>query len=97
MSRSEEYNFTVINDNGEEVICDVISVLHDEKTSELFVVYTDYTMNEKEQFNTYLSQIIEKKGEYILKKVASKERYDQILQDAKTLYGKAIQELLASN
>ena len=94
MDRSEEYNFTVVNDNGEEVICDVISILHDEKTGEVFVVYTDYTINDKNQFNTYLSEMVERKGGYMLKKVASKERYDQILKDAKTLYGKALQEIL---
>ena len=95
MGRNEEYNFTVVNDQGEEVICDVISMLQDEKTGELFVLYTDYTLNDKNQFNTYLSQFIEKKGEYSLKKIESKERYNQLLKDAKTLYGKAIQDLLS--
>jgi uncharacterized protein YrzB (UPF0473 family) len=95
MSRQEEYNFTVVNELGEEVICDVISMLQDEKTGELFVLYTDYTLNDKKQFNTYLSQFIEKRGEYSLKKIESKERYEQLLKDAKTLYGKALKELLS--
>ena len=46
MNRDEEYNFTVVDDNGNEVICDVISLLKDEKTNNLYVVYTDYTLNE---------------------------------------------------
>ena len=94
MAREQEYNFTVINEQGEEVICDVISMLHDEKTGELFVLYTDYTLNDKNQFNTYLSQLIEKKGEYSLEKVSGRERYNQLLKDAKTLYGQALQDLI---
>ena len=37
MNRDEEYNFTVVDDNGNEVICDVISLLKDEKTNNLYV------------------------------------------------------------
>ena len=92
--REEEYNFTIVDDNGNEVICDVISVLHDEKNNEVFVVYTDYTLNENNQFNTYLSQMIEKNGEYTLKGVSSKNKYESLMETAKTIYGKAISELL---
>ena len=92
--REEEYNFTIVDDNGNEVICDVISVLHDEKNNEVFVVYTDYTLNENNQFNTYLSQMIEKNGEYTLKGISSKNKYESLMETAKTIYGKAISELL---
>ena len=94
-NRDEEYNFTVIDDNGNEVICDVISLLKDEKTEEIFVLYTDYTLNEKNQFNTYLSQLLEKKGEYPLKSIDNKERYQQLLKDSRALYGKALDELMS--
>ena len=94
--REEEYNFTVVDDNGNEVICDVISVLHDEKNNEVFVVYTDYTLNDNNQFNTYLSQMIEKNGEYTLKGVSSKSKYESLMETAKTIYGRAIDELLES-
>lgn len=92
--REEEYNFTVVDDNGNEVICDVISVLHDEKNNEIFVVYTDYTLNDNNQFNTYLSQMIEKNGEYTLKGISSKTKYESLTETAKTVYGNAISELL---
>ena len=89
-----DLNFTVLDDNGNEIICDVISLLQDEKTNELFIFYTDYTLNEKDQFNTYLSQLIEDKGTYRLKRIESKARFSELLKDAKTLYGKALDQLL---
>ena len=51
-NKEEEYNFTVVDDNGNEVLCDVISLLQDEKTNNLYVIYTDYTLNENNQFLT---------------------------------------------
>lgn len=94
MNRDEEFNFTIVDDNGNEIICDVISLLQDKKTDEIYVLYTDYTLNEKNQFNTYLSQLIEKKGEYSLKNIENKARYQQLLNDSKALYGKALDELM---
>lgn len=96
MDRKDGYNFTVIDSEGREVICDVISLLQDEKTNELFVLYTDYTLNEKKQFNTYLSKLIETQGEYSLEKINDKNRYQQLLKDARALYGKAIDELISN-
>lgn len=95
-TREEEYNFTVVDDEGNEVICDVISLLQDEKTKSLYVVYTDYTLNDKNQFNTYLSELVEKKGEYTLKDVKNKTKYENLLEHAKTVYGRAITDLLES-
>ena len=95
MARNDEYNFTVIDENGNEVICDVISVLQDQKTNELFVVYTDYTTNDKGQFNTYLSKLEEKRGNYNLRPIESRERLSSLLKDSKSLYGKALEQLLS--
>ena len=96
-NRDEEYNFTVVDDNGNEVICDVISLLKDEKTNNLYVVYTDYSLNENNQFNTYLSELVEKKGEFTLKNIKSKLKYEELLETAKTVYGRAISDLLGTS
>ena len=93
---NEEYNFTVIDDNGNEVICDVISVINDEKTNEVYVLYTDYTINEKDQFNTYLSQLVEKNGKYSLKNIENREKYQYILENTRAIYGKSLKELMDS-
>jgi uncharacterized protein YrzB (UPF0473 family) len=95
-NRDLEYNFTVVDDNGNEVICDVISVLQDTKNNGVYVVYTDYTLNENNQFNTYLSELVEKKGEFTLKTITSKLKYEELLETAKTVYGRAISDLLGT-
>jgi uncharacterized protein YrzB (UPF0473 family) len=95
MAREDEYNFTVIDDNGKEVICDVISLLKDEKNGDMFVLYTDYTLNDKNQFNTYLSQLVENKGEYRLKSIENREKYNYLLENTHAVYGKAINELIS--
>ncbi len=95
-NRDLEYNFTVVDDNGNEVICDVISVLQDTKNNGVYVVYTDYTLNENNQFNTYLSELVEKKGEFTLKTIKSKLKYEELLETAKTVYGRAISDLLGT-
>ena len=97
VNKEEEYNFTVVDDNGNEVLCDVISLLQDEKTNNLYVIYTYYTLNENNQFNTYLSELVEKKGEFTLKSIKSKSKYEQLLETAKTVYGRAISDLLGTS
>ena len=93
-NRDLEYNFTVVDNNGNEVICDVISVLQDTKNNGLYVVYTDYTLNENNQFNTYLSELVEKKGEFTLATVKSRIKYEELLETARTVYGRAISDLM---
>ena len=97
MDKNEEYNFTVIDDDGKEVVCDVISVINDENNNEMFVVYTDYSLNEKNQFNIFLSQLVEKKGTFSLKAVENKEKYDYLLKNSRLIYGKALKELIDSS
>ena len=96
-NKEEEYNFTVVDDNGNEVLCDVISLLQDEKTNNLYVIYTDYTLNENNQFNTYLSELVEKKVEFTLKSIKNKSKYEQWLETAKTVYERAISDLLGTS
>lgn len=94
MARDDEYNFTVIDENGNEVICDVISLIQDSKSDEVYVLYTDYTLNEKDQFNTYLSQLVESRGQYRLKRIENREKYNYLLENSRALYGKALDELM---
>ena len=87
---NEEMNFTVVTENGEEVICDVISLYQDEKNDELFVLYTDYSFDSNQKFKVYLSQLIETEGAFRLKLVKDKVRYDELVNTAKTLYGQPL-------
>ena len=47
MNTIDDYSFTIINDQGIEVTCDVISLINDNETNQLYVVYTDYLLTKK--------------------------------------------------
>lgn len=89
----KEMNFTIITEDGQEVMCDVLSFYQDTKTEDVFVLYTDYTLDDNDKFKVYLSQLIEERGEYKLELVNDKERYKELASNAKTLYGQPLKEL----
>ena len=53
----EDMSFTITNDNGVEVKCDVLSVINDDE-NKIYILYTDYTLNENSEYNVYVSQMI---------------------------------------
>ena len=53
----EDLSFTVKYDNGEELINDITAVIPNPKNNEEpYVTFTDYTIDEKGEFNTYYSK-----------------------------------------
>lgn len=55
----EEMSFVTTNDKGLEVKCDVLSVINDDEDN-TYLLYTDYTLNDQDEYNVYVSQMIEK-------------------------------------
>ena len=64
----EEMNFTIVNENGIEVKCDVLSIINDDN-DKTYIIYTDYTLNENNEYNVFVSQIINEGENYKLEKV----------------------------
>jgi len=55
----EDLSFNAINKDGIEVICDILCVVSNEKNSEEpYVIYTDYTMDEHDEFIKQYGKII---------------------------------------
>ena len=52
----EEMSFTVTNKEGMEVKCDVLSIINDDE-SNTYLLYTDYTLNDNNEYNVYASQM----------------------------------------
>ena len=53
---SENKNlFTITNDKGETVECEVILTIESEEFKKSYIVYTDHTMDETGNYNTYAS------------------------------------------
>lgn len=51
----QENVFTIVNDNGEEVKCEVLFTYEDEKTKKNYMAYTDNTVDEQGNTKVYAS------------------------------------------
>lgn len=51
----QENVFTIVNDNGEEVKCEILFTYEDEKTKKNYMAYTDNTVDEQGNTKVYAS------------------------------------------
>ena len=51
----EKNSFTVINDEGKEVVCDVLFTFDSDETKKSYIAYTDNTKDEKGNVQVYAS------------------------------------------
>lgn len=80
----EDLAFTIKYENGEELINDITSVVVNENNKEEpYIVYTDYTLDENDEFNEYYARLIKKEDEYELERnlTAEEIRYIKINKD----------------
>ncbi len=47
--------FKIINDNGEEIMCDILFTFDSEETKKSYIVYTDNTLDENGSTKVYAS------------------------------------------
>ena len=45
--------FTIVNEKGESVECEVILTIDSDEFKKSYIVFTDHTMNENGDYNTY--------------------------------------------
>lgn len=75
----EDLSFTVKYDNGEELINDIIAVVPNPKNNEEpYVTFTDYTIDEEGEFNTYYGKLIQNEEGYQLNTSLTKEEEQYI-------------------
>ena len=66
----EDLSFTIKNDDGEDVICDIISVVpNEDNQDEPYVVFTDYMLDSNDEFVMQYGKVIEIDGEFVLKTI----------------------------
>ncbi|MEE3342749.1 MAG: DUF1292 domain-containing protein [Bacilli bacterium] len=51
----EKTNFTVLDENGKEITCEVLFTFDSEETKKSYIVYTDNTTDEKGNIKVYAS------------------------------------------
>ena len=54
----DDYSFTIVNEQGMEVKCDVISVVSDNETNQVYLVYTDYLLTKTNKFRILISELV---------------------------------------
>jgi len=86
---SEEYSFTVINKEGIEVTCDVVSMIAD-NDSRIYLLYTDYLLDDNGNFRLLASELVQKKNDFILQDIEDKNKLDELVRSAKNLYEKTM-------
>ena len=86
---SEEYSFTVINKEGIEVTCDVISMITD-KSSKIYLLYTDYLLDDSGNFRLLASELVQKKDDFILQDIKDMTKLKELVSSAKNLYEKTM-------
>ena len=53
---NEDYSFTTTDNNGNEVKCDTLALIQREDYP--IIIYTDYTMDNENKFNLFVSQVV---------------------------------------
>lgn len=86
---NDEYSFTVINKEGMEVTCDVISMIAD-KDSKIYLLYTDYLLDTAGNFRLLASELVQKKDDFVLQDIKDKEKLTELVKSAKNLYEKTM-------
>ena len=86
---NEDYSFTVINKEGLEVTCDVISMITDEE-SKIYLLYTDYLLDENGNFRLLASELIQKKKDFVLQDIKDDTKLTELVMSAKNLYEKTM-------
>ena len=82
-----EYSFTIVNKEGIEVTCDVLSMITD-KDSRIYLLYTDYLLDSKGNFRLLASELIQKENDFILKDIDDQDKLRELISSAKDVYEK---------
>ena len=53
--KKQDSTFTIVNDNGEEIKCEILFTYEDEKTKKNYIAYTDNTLDDEGNTKVYAS------------------------------------------
>lgn len=77
-NKEKEIKFTIINDEGKEIECEVLFTVDSDETKKSYIVYTDNTIDETGSYKTYAS-IYDPSGESLkLESIETEKEWDMI-------------------
>ncbi len=81
---SEDLSFVVKGENGEDFICDVVSVVpNDENNEEPYLVFTDYFLDENNEFIMQYGKLVKENEEDVLIRILDQELINKIKEHCK--------------
>ena len=94
----EDLSFTIVNKDGIEVICDITTVIPNKDNSdEPYVIFTDYTLDDKDEFVEQYGKIINVEGDYILKVIEDPKVIEMIKKESQDEVVKYVNEQVQEN
>ncbi len=79
----EDLSFTTTNKDGIEMICDILAVVpNPDNQEEPYVIYTDYTLDDKDEFVNSYGKIVEDNGEFALRPITDENTINIIKKEA---------------
>ncbi|MDD4624551.1 MAG: hypothetical protein PHX40_04190 [Bacilli bacterium] len=81
---SEDLSFVVKDEDGEGYICDVVSIIpNEENNSEPYVIFTDYFLDENNEFILQYGKLIKENDEDVLKPITDDNLINKIKEQSK--------------
>lgn len=74
----DKNTFKIINDNGEEVMCDVLFTFDSEETKKSYIVYTDNSKDEQGNIQVYASIYDPKQEDQKLEPITTEQEWKVI-------------------
>lgn len=96
MEDNKGYTFTITDDNGVEVKCEAIALLQDGENNQLYVLFTDNKLDKDNNLNVCLAELITEGGKHTIKFINDEKKFKYLVENAKSLYGEAMEEILAN-
>ena len=94
----EDLSFTMVNEDGEELINDILSIVPNERnTDEPYVVFTDYTLDAEDEFIKKYGRLGKKNNEYYIETNLSKEEIDYIKKGLEDEIVKYVNDVIEEN
>ena len=73
----EDLSFTLKDDNGEDITCDILSVVPNEANlDEPYVVFTDYMLDEDDEFVLEYGKLVKEGEDFNLVRVSDPKEID---------------------
>lgn len=77
-TEKKENTFTIVNDEGKEITCEILFTYEDEKTKKNYIAYTDNTLDEEGNTKVYASIYNPEEENPVLLPIESDEEWNLI-------------------